>query len=335
MLSPVRADLPGLTVVAPPDGMGKLSQIGFMACAIQRQATDVFYAHYASEYVCWLAGLMNRHPFAIHAMGSDVLLDALGQNGSVRAWLTRRALRRADLLTVKSPFIADALLTLGISRHRVHEVIWGIDPATCCRDETARRDWRAHWKADDGAPVILSPRPLNELYRAHLLIEAMPAILAARPDALVVVSEYNQDAAYRERLAARAADLGVAARLRFQAPVTAEAMPGLLSAADLVISFAYTDGTPQTVLEAQAVSTPVLFTDIPDIRPVFTHDADCWMTAPDPAAIAQAVTGPLADIAVRKRIIAGGQTLIETRASFPKEVERVEALLQGIARCAA
>lgn len=335
MLSPVRAEIPGLAVVAPPDDMGKLAQLGFMARAIGRQTTDVFYAHYASEYVCWLAGLMNRHPFAIHAMGSDVLLDAQGRNGPVRTWLTRRALRRADLLTVKSPFITDALLSLGIARHRIHEVIWGIDPAAYQRDENARRNWRRQWNVADDTAVIFSPRPLDKLYRAHLLIEAMPAILAVRPNALVVVSEYNQDIAYRERLATRAAELGVVARLRFQAAVVAEAMPGLLSAADVVTSFAYTDGTPQTVLEAQAVGTPVLFTDIPDIRPVFTHAADCWITAGNPAAIAQAVIGPLADDGLRDRIIAGGRALVETRANFPKEVERVETLLQEIAACAA
>tara|TARA_R110000868_G_scaffold220183_3_gene471268 strand:- start:2132 stop:3130 length:999 start_codon:yes stop_codon:yes gene_type:complete len=332
MLSPVSAEVPGLTVVAPPDGMGKLAQLRFMARAMRGQTPDVFYAHYASEYVCWLAGLMRRGPFAIHAMGSDVLLDALGRNGALRAWLTRHALRRADLLTVKSPFITEALVSLGIPSARIHEVIWGVDPQQVRRDETARRAWRDKWHADDDTFVVLSPRPLDSLYRQSLLIEAMPDLIARHGNIRAVISEYNANEGYRNDLRDQAAALGIADHVRFLPAQSAEDMAGLLSAADTVVSLAYTDGTPQTVLEAQACGVPVVIADIPDIRHVFTHNQDCLMTAAEPMAIAEALIAVASNRALCDQLVAGGVALIRDRANFPNEVTRVETLLRSICK---
>ena len=109
-------------------------------------------------------------------------------------------------------------------------------------------------------------------------------------------------------------------------------MAGLLSAADTVVSLAYTDGTPQTVLEAQACGVPVVIADIPDIRHVFTHNQDCLMTAAEPMAIAEALIAVASNRALCDQLVAGGVALIRDRANFPNEVTRVETLLRSICK---
>lgn len=331
MVSPLDAEIPGINVIAPAGNMGKISALYFIASVLCRQRPDVFYAHYASEYVCWLAALLGCEPLAIHAMGSDVLLDAAGKNGLLRRWLTRRALKSAPLITVKSPFITESLTRMGIATNRIHEVLWGIDPAKCCRDDTAAAEWRRAWGLGSNDPVILSPRPLEALYRQHLLLDALPDLLRTNPNAIAVISEYNQDPVYRRQLVEQAMGLGIQDNVRFLPPQPVDKMPGLFSAADVVISLAYTDGTPQTVLEAQAAGTPVLMADIPDIRHVFTHDRDCLMAAAEPSAIADGLLALISDPNLRARLIKGGKNLVTEKANFPRDVARVEALLRSLA----
>jgi glycosyltransferase involved in cell wall biosynthesis len=301
-----------------------------LAWAIHRQKADVFYAHYAAEYECWLAALMFRRPFAVNAMGSDVLIEATGRRGPLRAWLTRFALRSAQVLTVKSPYLAETARELGVDANRITEVLWGIDPANYHRDQKKRRHWRNQWQIGDDTLVILSPRPLESLYRQHLAVQALPALLKQLPDTILALSEFKQDPEYRNDIETMARELGVSVHLRFVPPQAEPEMPGLLSASDVVVSLAYTDGTPQTVLEAQACDTPVLIADIPDIRHVFTDRKDCYYSTDDPASIAEGLITIATDDNLRNTILAGGRQLVSNKANLPHEVERVEALLREI-----
>ncbi|GEM_PF-65229 len=301
-----------------------------LAWAIRRQKADVFYAHYAAEYECWLAALMFRRPLAVNAMGSDVLIEATGRRGRLRAWLTRFALRSAQVLTVKSPYLAETARELGVDANRITEVLWGIDPANYHRDQDKRRHWRNQWQIGDDTFVILSPRPLESLYRQHLAVQALPALLKELPDTILALSEFKQVSEYRNDIEAMAKELGVSDRLRFVPPQAEPEMPGLLSASDVVVSLAYTDGTPQTVLEAQACDTPVLIADIPDIRHVFTDRKDCYYSTDDPASIAEGLITIATDDNLRNTILAGGRQLVSNKANLPHEVERVEALLREI-----
>ncbi len=301
-----------------------------LAWMIWRQRADVFYAHYAAEYECWLAALLRRRPFAINAMGSDILIEATGRRGPLRAWLTRFALKAAKAITVKSPYLAQTVLDLGIDPRRVSEVIWGIDPKNYHRDTDKRREWRARWGVDEDTLVILSPRPFEKLYRQHLAIQALPKVLEKHPNAILALSEFKQDQSYRRELETLARDLGISARVVYVAPQSEEHMPGLLSAADVIVSLAYTDGTPQTVLEAQACDTPVLIADIPDIRHVFTDRKNCLFSTDDPKSIADGLDLIASDETLRNSIIAGGRKLVSEKANLPRELERVEAILRDV-----
>jgi N-acetyl sugar amidotransferase len=338
MISRVPGHAEGVTLVVPKiatsKSWGKLKKVLILfplAWAILRQRADVYYAHYAAEYECWLAALLFRRPFAVNAMGSDVLLEATGRRGWLRAWLTRFALKSARVITVKSPYLAETASSLGVSKARISEVLWGIDPANYHRDEIQRKRWRKEWGVDDATTVILSPRPLEQLYRQHLALQAMPEFLQEQPNSLLLLSEFKQDASYRQSLEGLVQNLGLSDHVRFLPAQSGDNMPGLLSAADIVISLAYTDGTPQTVLESQACGTPVLIADIPDIRHVFTDSRDCYLSSDDPSSIARGLSVLAADAGLRQTLIAGGRQLVAEKANLPLELKRVEGLLRSLA----
>ncbi|MEQ8228997.1 MAG: N-acetyl sugar amidotransferase [Rhodospirillales bacterium] len=336
MISRIPGSTSDLPVLVPPslktpfEFLNKASVALPLAWMIWRQRADVYYAHYAAEYECWLAALLFRRPFAINAMGSDILIEATGQRGWLRSWLTRFALRSAEVITVKSPYLAQTLLNLGIEQHRITETLWGVDPKNYHHDIEKRQAWRKEWGVEDDTFVVLSPRPLEQLYRQHLSVLALPALLKQVPKALLILSEFKQDQNYRRSIESIVADRNLQDHVRF-IPAQAEVnMPGLISAADAVVSLAYTDGTPQTVLEAQACDIPTVIIDIPDVRHVFSDRKNCYFTTDDPDNIAEGLATLAKDDNLRNTIIAGGRELVASKANLPRELERIEELLRGI-----
>lgn len=336
MISRVPGHVDGVNLIVPriasktPGNLTKFLLVFPLIWAILRQRPDVFYAHYAAEYECWLAALLFRRPFAINAMGSDVLIEAAGKRGKLRSWLTRFALKSAGVLTVKSPYLQETLERQGIDLHRTALILWGIDPALHCPDDTSRARVQKIWNVASNEVVIFCPRPLEPLYRQHLAVQAMPEVLKKLPNAVLVLSEFKQDDEYRSSLENMGRTLGVLKSMRFIPTQSETEMPKFLSAADVVISLAYTDGTPQTVLEAQACETPVLMIDIPDVRHVFTHKENCFFVSEDVNALSEGMITLATDEALKAEIIKGGRKLVDEKANIHKDLEKVEALLRSV-----
>ena len=68
-----------------------------LAALLKQIQPDILHAHSVAD-PGWFAALSGFHPFVLTAWGSDVLLG-LRQGPWLPRWLTRNALRHADLLT--------------------------------------------------------------------------------------------------------------------------------------------------------------------------------------------------------------------------------------------
>ena len=333
IVSPVPADHLDLPIILPRVTQDSAARTGVAQMVLSlvfillRLRPDVFFAHYAAEYVCWLAALLFRRPLVINAMGSDVLLEATGQRGWFRGFLTRFALRSAALITSKSPHVSHTMRNLKIPQNVIESVIWGVDLGKMQHDPEGRTAWRKKWGCQDDDFVVLSPRPLERLYQQHLLVQAMPELLRKVPNAKAVISDFRADPPYRKVIEQIIVDLHLEDRVRFVEHQPAERMPALISASDAVVSLALSDGTSQSVLETLACNTPVVVADIPDVRETFTDQKDCLFAVGEPIDIAEKLTRIATNATIRHALEAGGKQLVERHANFPKEVERVETLL--------
>jgi glycosyltransferase involved in cell wall biosynthesis len=111
---------------------------------------------------------------------------------------------------------------------------------------------------------------------------------------VVVAGARGADEPYLEDLRRRAGDLGLGDRF-LVAPEFAEAeMPALFASADVVVSVPESDGLPQTVLEAMAVGTPVVATDLPGARSCLQAHPELLVAVGSAAALTRALTGSLA-----------------------------------------
>jgi glycosyltransferase involved in cell wall biosynthesis len=297
--------------------------LGTIRIALSQKA-DVWHAHYAADYGTWAAALARRHPLVVTVMGGDVLFDEQGRHNAISRALTRYALRRADLVLVKSNALGDVVASFGVPRERIMRVIWGIDVSRFKADAAVAAQLRAEWVAN-GRLVLLAPRMLRPFYNHHLLIEALPAIVSAGHDVLAVFALKGADPAYRNRIEEDARRLGVADRLRFTPPRSPEEMASLYAAADLVVSLAPSDGMPQTPLEAGAVERATLMTDLPCYRELFTDGENVATTTLDSAAIAHQAIRLLADPGLRAHIAGGANRVMRDHAELSSEAQRVEA----------
>jgi glycosyltransferase involved in cell wall biosynthesis len=197
------------------------------------------------------------------------------------------------------------------------------DEARALRDELGLRP------ADR---VVLSPRILRPLYNVHLIVEAMPAVLARVPEALLLVTEHRADEDYRRRLEARAQALGLGGRVRFIGAVGHARMPALYTLAEAMVSIPFSDGLPQSLFEAMACETPAVIGRLPAYDEVVRDGEHALLCDLDAPAVAAAVTRLLTDAALARRLARAALARVLEVACLPREAERVERLYEQVLR---
>ena len=151
-----------------------------------------------------------------------------------------------------------------------------------------RAEARALLGLPAGGPVLLFFGFVRRYKGLHLLLDAMPGILAQRPDVrLVVAGEfYDDEAPYR----AHVRRLGLGDAVRFDAEyIPSEQVATYFGAADLVVQ-PYLSATQSGVAQvAFHFERPVLTTDVGGLAESVPHERAGLVVPPeDPAALAAA-----------------------------------------------
>jgi len=190
-----------------------------------------------------------------------------------------------------------------------------------------------------GREVILTFGLLAPSKGIETVIEAMPAIAAARPDALYVILGAthpnlvaHEGEAYRDRLKALAADLGVAEHVAFiDGFVEQDQLLDYLQAAD-VYATPYPNPaqiTSGTLSYAVAVGKPVVSTPYIHATEILADEHGVLVPFGDSAAFASEISRLLSDkdacLALAHRAYARGRTML-----WPRLAERAMDTLIGI-----
>ncbi len=328
LLSPVSGHSDVIPVDFPRSGtrglLGKLRLLWWTATSLLRQRADVFHAHYAAEVGTWLAWLLGRRPLVISVMGGDVLFHEQGSLGPLGRWLTRRALLGADLITVKTPDLADVVAGFGVPRANIEIVIWGVDLDIHRFDETAGQAFRREIGIGPDRAIVFSPRIMHPFYNIDLLVDAWPEVLCLVPQAVLVISTFGGATAYREHLQRRAEALGVAHAVVFASARPTAAMAGAYSGSELIVSIPPSDGFPQAVLEAAACGRPMVLSDLARLHSFFAPDVDVLYTELSISAIARTIVAALSDPTTSARRAEAAHRKVTTGANFRENVDRVE-----------
>jgi glycosyltransferase involved in cell wall biosynthesis len=247
-------------------------------------------AHYDCLLASWAypdaaaAGWLARRlgiPYVVKVHGSDLNVQA---NRAWRRPQIRSALRHAGAVIAVSRGLADKAVALGAEASRVHVVYNGVDPVLFARRSRSEARVRLGLSAD--APLLLYVGNLKASKGCLDLLEAFPAVLAARPKArLIYVGAGPERAAMLERAAA----LGCTGRVQWVDAVPHAALGDWFNAADLLCLPSHNEGVPNVVLEAMACGTPVVASDVGGIPEVVPEYAGILVPPHAPAALSAAL----------------------------------------------
>jgi glycosyltransferase involved in cell wall biosynthesis len=160
------------------------------------------------------------------------------------------------------------------------------------------------------------------------LLEAFPRILAAHPSAVLVIGGYGD---LREELERRAAELGVAASVRFPGQLERERAARYVVGADVYVvpsirdQGGNVDGLPNALLEGMGAARPIVASRVAGIPDVIA-DGEHGLLVPerDAAALAAAIGRLLGDHVLAQRLGAAARRRVLEQLTWDMTAERFE-----------
>jgi teichuronic acid biosynthesis glycosyltransferase TuaC len=266
-----------------------------IAAGLQFDAIDAHYL-YPDGVSAIRIGRRFGKPVVITARGSDVtqLPDFPGPRRAIIATIAA-----ADQLVTVSAALRDGLIALGAPPSKITVLRNGIDA------DMFRPTERAATRGELGLTrkTLISVGLLIERKRHHLTIEAMRLL----PDCELIIVGEGQE---RERLSALIRRFGLGDRVRLLGARPHAQLPGLYSAADVMVLASSREGWANVLLEAMACGTPVVAMRIGgNAEVVQCAEAGTIVDDPEPRSIAAAVRALIASPPDRSATRAYAQAL--------------------------
>jgi glycosyltransferase involved in cell wall biosynthesis len=303
-----------------------------LAALIRSRAIDVIHSHdYKTNLLAWLA--MAR--LQIRAMAtSHGWTGHSGRERYVYYPLDKRLLRRLPLVVAVSSDIRRELVAHGVPAERVPVLLNGIDPSAFRRDHGRVASARERAGIQPGTFVVGAVGRLEPQKRFDLLIDAFARVRARLPRLRLMIAGEGSARGDLERCI-RDAKLEGVCRLAGHVADVIE----FHHAVDLFVQSSDYEGTPNAVLEAMSLETPVIATDVGGTSEVCRPDIDGLIVPPgDSACLAAALESALEDPAGCAARTAAARDRVERELSFERRLRALEQLyveLHSRGSCAA
>lgn len=291
---------------------------------ISEKQIDVLHAHdYKTDL---LALLLSR------ATGARALATVHGWTGhSSRERYCyypadKRVLARFPRLIAVSSDIARELIDHGADPTRVTTVLNAIDHRQFKRDPGKVAEARAALGLLPEHVAIGAVGRLEPQKRFDLLLQAFAALHATRPELRLIIAG---DGSLKAPLDAQRQALGLNGSVIFTGHVT-DVMP-LHHAFDLFAQSSDYEGTPNSVLEAMAMETPIVATEAGGTAEL-VHDGAHGRIIPIGKVdrLVGALTAALADPGNTRDMANRARRRVESELSFESRVRRVEGIYQEV-----
>lgn len=165
----------------------------------------------------------------------------------------------------------------------------------------------------DGVPMVLYTGTFEHYQGLDLLFDAMPAVIAARPDVRFVLM--GGEPAQVDAARARVASAGIAASVLFTGQRSASDVPAYLDAADVLVSPRSTGtNTPLKLYQYLRSGKPIVATRLLTHTQVLDDDTSI-LTEPTPAAYAQGIVAAVSDPANAAAIGARAKAMADVKYS--------------------
>lgn len=288
--------------------------------ALLRERPDIVHVHWAISPALLLK---KRWPnLIVSPMGSDIFINGFW---GLRTIISREVLHRASIITSKSEAMDQRINELMRKKPLIKRITWGVESVFFKAKEN-QFSARRHLNLEMNSRVFFSPRANRALYRIDQIISAFADYLQKGCDGYLLVAEMFGNAETHARLNSQIKSARVRQRVRFLGSLNSHQMCACYAAADVVVSYASTDGMPQTLYEGMAAGCFPVFSDLPQYRSLLEHGVNSFLCSDkEDRALIDGLT--YAD-----RAVAGGwdptpnRELVARIASRDKEVNRMNRI---------
>jgi glycosyltransferase involved in cell wall biosynthesis len=318
-------------------GWGDSRALMTLARIIWRERPHIIHTHAAKagtlgRLAGWGSRLgPGRRPILIHTFHGHSLSGYFSpRTESIYRRIESFLARRTDALIAVSGEVRDELAELGVAAADRFEVVplgFDLEPFGVGADERARR--RHRFRTELGIPsdeqlVTLIAR-LVPIKRVDRFLGVARSLAAQRPGVHFLVVG---DGELRGALQASAEAAELDGRLTWAG--WRRDIPDVCFASDVIVLTSDNEGTPVSLIEAQAAGTPVVAGRVGGVPSVVRHGVSGFLVGPDDEqGMATAVSRVLDDDAVAERARAARYDMIRA-FSLDALVERIDGLYRRL-----
>ena len=302
--------------IAAGEIMRDVHQAALLAIRVKTQGITHLHAHFATSAtsVARMAAHFAQVPFTFTAHAKDIFHDDVRPDD-----LERKCASAAAVVTVSDFNKAYLQAAMPSVASRVRRVYNGMDLGLL--------PFRS---PDDRRPLIVAVGRLIEKKGFGDLVAACAELMergVAFECAIIGAGELGPE------LVADTERRGLAEVVRFLGPLPQRDVleyirqAAVMAAPCVVGADGNRDGLPTVLLEAMALGTPCVSTDVTGI-PELVRDGDTGLLVPqhDPSSLAAALSRLLADPALRVAVAASARQLIEQQFDADRSAERLRAI---------
>ena len=311
----------GVAVERLPIGRKGIKGVVALRRLLAQRAFDVVNTHSSTD--TWLAAIAGATLGHAPPLVRTRHISAPMPRNAATRWLYTRATDR--IVTTGERLRAQVVAETGVDAARVVSIPTGIDLARFRPGEPAAA--RAALGLEAAGPIVGIVATLRSWKGHRYLLEAI-AGMARKDVRLAIVGDGPQRAA----LEARAAELGIAERVRFAG--NQDDVAPWLHAFDLFCLPSYAnEGVPQALMQAMACGLPVVSTPVGSIDEIVSDGTTGVLVRPEDASALQAAIERLLDDEGARRAL-GERAAATARERFgeARMVERMLAVFGEAAR---
>jgi glycosyltransferase involved in cell wall biosynthesis len=341
-MDPSRFDV-SVVSLSPGSAVRKLQRAGFDVLVIDEPDDAIAVGALAAHLVDIRPDVIHNHMYRAELVGTRAAI-ALGEIGHRRPYIVstvhssrvrseedREMLRlltpRMDQLIAVSSTIEEKLEREGRTSAPIRRIYNGVDLSRYDHQEPCCT-LPEEYGLEPGSQIVGVVARLEPEKGHPTLLEAWPAVLRAVPDAyLLIVGEGTR----REALEALARQLRIAHRVVFTG--RRDDVPAVTAALDVAVLPSYREAQGLSILEALALSRPVVASNVGGIPEMITDGVNGLLVPPhDADALAAAITRLLCDHPFADTLGRRGHDMVHDRFCIDLMVDAVQQIYEEGAR---
>jgi len=286
--------------------------IGKVRKIVRENNPDLIHSHYATGFGMWgmYAGF---HPFLLSVWGSDIPDP---KSGSIKKWLTARALKSADHITATGQYLRDKTIKFQpLDKNKISVVHFGakLKPIhTAQKDDNTLRI--AYIKAHEG------------IYGPHILLKAIHRTIQSGHDINLSMAGEGSMTGILKKMTA---DMDIESRVDFTGFIEHNSLHEFLCRHDVMVMPSYRESFGVAALEASAAGLPVIASNIDGIPEVVIEDKTGILIPPgDSDRLSQEIAKLAENAELRNSMGKAGRTFVEENYDWEKSLDLMSTIYE-------